>query len=277
MNSGKDFSRFKIVLPGAITSVSILCGLFALILTYNDSLIAKHSGWLVVSCWLIIFAAVIDGVDGKIARLTNSSSEFGIQFDSIADVITFGMASTIVLYRQIIKGAVAANPAYYLVPVAFLLCGAVRLARFNVTAGTEGKKCFYGLPIPTAAGSVVSLFLFFHALEGDISVKLIEQGVINTRIVISDYIKLKTTVIFTLFVSMLMVSTVRYGVSGDFFFGKIMQNKIRSAINLLILLFCIFINAGAAFFLMSLFYIFYHIFQIPFNKTGQQTSDSIKS
>jgi len=277
MNGGRDLSRFKIVLPGAITSISILCGLFALILTYNDALIAKHGGWLVVSCWLIIFAAVIDGVDGKIARLTNSSSEFGIQFDSIADVITFGMASTIVLYRQMIKGAVAINPAYYIVPVAFLLAGAVRLARFNVTASTEGKKCFYGLPIPTAAGSVMALFLFFHALEGDISATLIERGFISTGIVISDHIKLKTTVVFTLFVSMLMVSTVRYGVSGDFFFGRIIQNKIRSLINLAILVFCVFVNAGAAFFLMSLFYIFYHIFMIPFNKTDTQANVSIKS
>lgn len=244
----RDLSRYKIVLPGAITSISILCGLFAAILTYNESLLIKHNGWLVVSCWLIIFAAVIDGIDGKVARLTNSSSEFGIQYDSIADVITFGMAATIVLYRQMIKSAVGMNPAYYIVPIAFLLCGAIRLARFNTTATTGGKKCFYGLPIPTAAGTMMALFLFFNALENSFGVQL------------SAPLKLRITVIFAITVSILMVSTIEFSISGNFFFGQIMKNKIRSAINLAIFLF-LFYNAGVAFFLISVFYIAYHLIQ----------------
>ncbi|MBL8025608.1 MAG: CDP-alcohol phosphatidyltransferase family protein [Fibrobacteres bacterium] len=255
----RDLSKYKIVLPGAITSLSILCGLFAVIFAFNEDLIAHHGGWLVVSSWLVILAAMIDGIDGKIARMTNSSSEFGIQYDSIADVVTFGMASTIVIYRQIIMDAVVNNPAYYIIPIIILLCGAIRLARFNTTASTSGKKCFYGLPIPAAAGTMMALFLFLSALETGFDIDGFPS------IVLSTAAKLRITVIFALVVSILMVSTVKFSITHSFLFADIPKNKIRFGITLLIFL-VLFINAGTAFFLISVFYIIYHILAALFKK-----------
>src|SRR3989339_847285 len=186
-----DVSKYRIVLPGTITGVSILAGLFAIFFVIIGR---DKNGYYTLSCWLIIFAGIFDGLDGKVARLTRSSSEFGIQFDSIADVITFGTAASVVLFKQAFAERVADSPAYYLVPIIFLLCGAIRLARFNTTATTGAKKCFYGLPIPAAASAIMGLFLFFYALENIYGLSL------------SDEFKTRVTVFYTLLVSCLMVS-----------------------------------------------------------------------
>jgi len=238
-----NIQKYKIVLPGAITSLSILCGLFAIFLALTNH---EDGGYYIMSCWLIIFAAIIDGIDGKVARMTNSSSEFGIQYDSIADVIVFGVSATVVIFRQTYQELIDLNPAYYLIPILFLLCGAIRLARFNTTATTGSKKCFYGLPIPSAAGAIMSLFLLFHALE------------IDYHVAISEVLKIRITTLYTILVSVLMVSVIEYDTSNFFFFGKIKTHWFRSIINFFIVCF-LFVNAGIAFFLIGIFYITYNI------------------
>jgi CDP-diacylglycerol---serine O-phosphatidyltransferase len=246
---GMNIKKFKIILPGAITSISILCGLFAIFFSIMGH---DNAGTYTASCWLIIFAAIIDGVDGKVARLTNSSSDFGIQYDSIADIITFGTATSVVLFKQIFADLVEFSPAYYLLPIIYLLCGSIRLARFNTTATTGAKKCFYGLPIPSAAGTLMSLLLFFHALETIYGVPL------------SDALKTRVTVFYTLLVSVLMVSLVEHDITSRFFFGEIRKHWLRSIINFLIALYLIvgyilFDDAGTACFLVAAFYIFYSL------------------
>jgi CDP-diacylglycerol---serine O-phosphatidyltransferase len=244
-----DLKAIRLVLPSSITSLSILCGLFAI---FQVLVGTANQGTYTVSCWLIIVAALIDGIDGKVARLTNSSSEFGIQYDSIADIITFGVATTVVIFQQVAADLVGASPAYYLIPVIYLLCGAIRLARFNVTATTGAKKCFYGMPAPTAAISVVALFLTLHALKTIYGIP------------ISDAFRVRISVAWVLLVSLLMVSRVEFSIFARFFFIENRKHWIRTTLNVLIIgymaaSYVLFDDAGTAFFLLGIFYIGYHL------------------
>lgn len=245
-----DIKKYKIALPSLITSISILCGLFAIFLAIGGH---EDGGWFTTSCWLIIIAAITDGVDGKVARLTKTSSEFGIQYDSIADIITFGAAASVVIFKQMYLAQVEAAPIYYIFPVLFLLCGAIRLARFNVTATTGAKQCFYGLPIPTAASGMMALFLFFHWVEQT------PNPIPGLPIQLTPFAEetvLHITTLYLVLVSLLMVSLIKYDISGRFFFGDIKKHWFRSLINLCIVG-VLFFYPSLAFFLISVFYIFY--------------------
>jgi len=138
----------KIIFPSLITSVSMVCGFFAMLKSSDNQ--------IVQACYLVMIASLLDGVDGKVARLTNTASEFGIQYDSMADIVAFGIAPAFIYFRYFIYQR-GVDQIYLLLPVLFLVCGAVRLARFNVTASVFGKAAFTGLPIPAAAVTVVLL------------------------------------------------------------------------------------------------------------------------
>lgn len=244
-----DLKSFRLVLPSSITSLSILCGLFAI---FQVLVGQPNHGTYTVSCWLVIVAGLIDGIDGKVARLTNSSSEFGIQYDSIADIITFGVAGTVIIFRQVVADLVGTSPAYYLIPVIYLLCGAIRLARFNVTATTGAKKCFYGMPAPTAAITVMAMFLTLHALENIYGVPL------------SAAFKERLSVFGVLSVSLLMVSRVEFSIFARFFFVDNRKHWFRFLCNLAIVGYMavgyiLFDDAGTAFFLLGIFYVGYHL------------------
>ena len=244
-----DLKMFRLALPSSITSLSILCGLFAI---FQILIGPSNQGTYTVSCWLVIVAGLIDGIDGKVARMTNSTSEFGIQYDSIADIITFGVAGSVVIFRQVVADLVGTSPAYYLIPVIYLLCGAIRLARFNVTATTGAKKCFYGMPAPTAAITVMALFLFMHALEHIYGVPM------------SAAFKVRLSVFGVLLVSLLMVSRVEFSIFARFFFIDNRRHWIRFVGNTLIVGYMVagyilFDDAGTAFFLLGVFYIGYHL------------------
>lgn len=132
----------KIIFPSLITSFSMICG-FAAILLASD-------GRIITASYLILVAAFLDGLDGKVARLTNTASEFGIQYDSMADLVSFGVAPVVIYYRFFLYQR-GTEQMFVLLPIMFLLSGAIRLARFNVTASIYGKDYFTGMPIPTAA------------------------------------------------------------------------------------------------------------------------------
>lgn len=142
------------LLPNVCTTASLLCGVLALV----DISIGR----IVEACWLILLAVVLDGVDGKIARLTRSVSGFGLNYDSLADIVSFGVAPGLLIftYLEPINLRLAAS-----LSVLYIIFGALRLARFNVQASSEEKKVFIGLPIPVAAGTAVSAFLLFHQYQ----------------------------------------------------------------------------------------------------------------
>lgn len=140
------------ILPNLFTAASLLCGLLSITHIFR--------GDYEVACYLILISALLDGLDGKIAYLTRTQSAFGLHFDSLADLVAFGVAPAMLIYSwmqaitTIGTGKVATGVASL-----FVICGALRLARFNVQALREEKRNFTGLPIPAAAGAVVSTFL----------------------------------------------------------------------------------------------------------------------
>lgn len=136
----------KIIFPSLITCFSMIAGFGSILLSAENMLVDAGI--------LILISIILDGVDGKVARITDTASEFGVQLDSLADLVAFGVAPAALFYRFYLYHRVE-QPLFYLLPVMFLLCGAIRLARFNVTASVHGKTHFTGQPIPSAAGAIV--------------------------------------------------------------------------------------------------------------------------
>lgn len=203
------------ILPSLFTVGNIFCGYYSIISTL-------HSNWDRAAI-LIGIGYILDGLDGRIARLTKSASEFGVQLDSIADVVTFGAAPAILAFSWgfgPIEGL--ANPANHIVQFGFLatflfiMCGALRLARFNVQTKDGGsKRYFVGLPIPMGAGLLASIVHYFKT---------------PTLMVGSAYLWGWLVVI----VAMLMISTVRYFSFKEFDIKKARPSLALAAAALLI-------------------------------------------
>ncbi len=139
------------ILPNLITTASLFAGFLGMIWAM--------SGRFEDAAWAVLFSALMDGLDGKVARLTNTASEFGVQYDSLADVVAFGVAPAILLWQWQLHGFGRLGIAAAFI---FTACGALRLARFNVSAGgaSTSKKFFTGLPIPAAGCTAATLVLF---------------------------------------------------------------------------------------------------------------------
>lgn len=139
------------LLPNFFTAASIFTGFYAISL-------ALHSQFE-SAAWFIFLALIFDGLDGRVARLTNTTSQFGIEFDSLADIVAFGVAPAFLLYMYIGEsyGRIGVG-----ISALFIIFGAVRLARFNVMTARIEPTVFIGLPIPTAAVMVSIAILFFE-------------------------------------------------------------------------------------------------------------------
>ena len=136
------------LLPNLFTAASIFLAIL--------SLLASVKGDFEKAGWLIVLAAVFDTLDGRVARLTKTTSRFGAEFDSLADVIAFGLAPAMLLY---FAHGINHGKFGILAAALFVIFGAVRLARFNVTAPETGPNVFVGLPIPSAAIFLVTWVL----------------------------------------------------------------------------------------------------------------------
>lgn len=142
---GKKLAIYIYVLPNLITTGNILFGFYATI--------ASIKGDFLYAAYAIVAAAFFDQMDGRMARLTRSTSKFGAEYDSLCDLVSFGMAPAILLYQW------ALHPfgrLGWVICFLYVACGALRLARFNVQAHVVEKNYFQGLPIPMAAGIVAS-------------------------------------------------------------------------------------------------------------------------
>lgn len=142
------------VLPNLMTTGNLACGFFAVL-----QAIKGNFAW---SAYAIVVAAVFDQLDGRLARLTRSTSKFGAEYDSLCDLVSFGMAPAMMLYLWALQPF---GRLGWVVSFLFVACGALRLARFNVQANVVEKNYFQGLPIPMAAGIVASSVLAFQDLE----------------------------------------------------------------------------------------------------------------
>jgi CDP-diacylglycerol--serine O-phosphatidyltransferase len=163
-----DLRKTLFLLPNMITLSSIFCGFDSIRLTGS----ATGDDDYYRASLLLVYALFFDMLDGRVARLTKTQSAFGLQIDSLADVVSFGVAPALLVYKW---SLVQRGTLGLVVAFTFAAAGAVRLARFNVLSMTEsGKptkpgKYIVGLPVPGAAGILVSLVVANHAIAGDLS------------------------------------------------------------------------------------------------------------
>jgi len=180
------------VLPNLFTVTSIFCGFYAVTLCAGAATPAQ----LYQAALAIFFAMFFDAFDGRVARLTKTQSDFGVQLDSLADVISFGAAPALLVYKWALASLGFAG---VFISFAFAACGALRLARFNVIAQRSGHggggRFFVGLPIPLAAGMIISLVIANYGARG--------ATVLDPRAQVP-------VAALVLLLSLLMVSTIRY-------------------------------------------------------------------
>ncbi|MEI6125918.1 MAG: CDP-diacylglycerol--serine O-phosphatidyltransferase [Pseudomonadota bacterium] len=170
------------ILPNFLTSLSLFFGFYSIVTTMQ--------GDFLKASWAIIIAALFDGLDGRIARMTHTTTRFGVEYDSLSDLVAFGVAPAALAYGWVLNqygrwGWVAA--------FLYVACGAIRLARFNIQTTTVKGNFFTGLPIPAAAGMVTATAIFcFHF---DIA----DKKLLSIFFILTIYI-----------LAFLMVSTIRF-------------------------------------------------------------------
>lgn len=147
-----DKLQLMYIFPNLFTAASAFLGVI--------SIIASVNGQYFKAITYIVFSLILDGLDGRVARLTKTTSKFGVEFDSLADIVAFGVAPAMLFYFSVGQNFGRLGS---LVAALFVVFGAIRLARFNVMTGTYEPSVFIGLPIPTAA--IVSAFWVGLSLE----------------------------------------------------------------------------------------------------------------
>lgn len=141
--------RLAFFLPNTFTALNMACGFFSIILGWK--------GQFYQASMILVLGAIFDSVDGRVARMTGTQSAFGEQFDSISDVVTFGVAPAFLVYNKFFTGM---GRIGLITSFIFLLCGALRLARFNANIDKVSSDFFQGLPIPSGALALIGVTLF---------------------------------------------------------------------------------------------------------------------
>jgi len=173
-------SRGLFVLPTLFTVGNLFCGYL--------SIWSSIRGTFDISAYLIIAAGILDALDGRIARMTHSTSAFGEQYDSMADLVSFGVAPAVLAYSW---GLADFHRLGWMVSFLFVVCGSMRLARFNIQAHVVDKRYFVGLPIPAGAGTIATVVL---ATPERLVSRVWMGGLLGLTIILSY----------------LMISTIRY-------------------------------------------------------------------
>lgn len=229
------------ILPNTLTLGGMFCGFYAILSSFK--------GHFTISAWAILIAVIFDGLDGWVARLTNSTTKFGIQLDSLSDLVAFGVAPAVLIYSWGLQpyGRLGWGAAFL-----FVICGALRLARYNVQMGTSESKAFVGLPIPAAGIVVASLVLFYNEVIGSLAGR-------NYVILVIPFI-----------LAALMVSTLRFhGI-------KELDFKTRKPFWLLVVIVVafvmVFVNPEIVLFIFSIIYVAWGMIEgtILFRKKRKQ-------
>ncbi|APE31163.1 CDP-diacylglycerol--serine O-phosphatidyltransferase [Halomonas aestuarii] len=154
---GKKIRRKGVyLLPNLFTTSALFSGFFAMV--------AAIDGDFTTASIAIFIAMVLDGLDGRVARLTNTQSDFGAEYDSLSDMLSFGVAPGLVAFIWILQDI---GKTGWVVAFLYVACAALRLARFNVQIGSVDKKWFIGLPSPSAAALVAASVWTFHSFDAD--------------------------------------------------------------------------------------------------------------
>jgi len=178
----ESIRRGVYILPNLFTTGGLFAGFYSIVKTVN--------GEYDVAAWFILVAAIFDALDGRVARMTGTTSTFGVEYDSLSDLVGFGVAPGLLMYMWALKPF---GKLGWLAAFLYVVCGALRLARFNVQVNTIESKRFLGLPIPAAAGMVAACVLIFYYFGG------------------SGAIVKKVSILLLIYVlAFLMVSNIRY-------------------------------------------------------------------
>ncbi|MGL6212248.1 CDP-diacylglycerol--serine O-phosphatidyltransferase [Billgrantia desiderata] len=157
IENGKKVRRKGIyLLPNLFTTSALFAGFF--------SVVAGINGDFTAAAVAIFIAMVLDGLDGRVARLTNTQSAFGAEYDSLSDMLSFGVAPALVAFTWILQDI---GKTGWVVAFLYVACAALRLARFNVQLGSVDKKWFIGLPSPSAAAFVAASVWTFHSFDAE--------------------------------------------------------------------------------------------------------------
>lgn len=238
------------LLPNTLTLCGMFSGFFAILSAIN--------GHYVNAAWAIVLANIFDGLDGWIARLTNTSTRFGIELDSLSDLVAFGVAPSILMY----KWALSPFGRFgWAVAFLFVACGALRLARFNIQTGSPGSKSFKGMPIPAAATVLSSIVIFYYEFW---------KGLPEKNVFL---------LIITMLLSLLMVSTLRYHGLKEIDFRE--RKPFWFLVVFVMILFVLLIHPSTAIFIFAMTYLFWglieNIYIIIKRKRSRQIEHIIES
>ncbi len=196
------------LLPNAFTTAALFCGFFAIVQAMNHQF---------ETAAIAIFASlVLDGMDGRIARMTNTQSAFGEQYDSLADMVSFGVAPALVAYEWVLKDF---GKWGWLAAFTYCAGAALRLARFNANVGVVDKKFFQGLPSP-AAGALIAGFIWLAD---------------DNKIPVRDSAIPWVTFLITIYAGLTMVSNAR------FYSGKALDIRYRVSFGVMVLMILTFV------------------------------------
>ena len=213
------------LLPNLFTTAALFCGFYGIVSSIN--------GQFETAAIAIFVAMVLDGVDGRVARLTNTQSDFGAEFDSLADMVSFGLAPALIMYLWTLSNF---GKMGWLVSFIYVACAALRLARFNTQASHSDKRFFQGLASPAAAAVVAGLIWNGELLKSYVSMPSLQ------------YIALATT----LFAGLLMVSNIRY----HSFKGVNWRSKVPFVTTLMFVFVLVFVSAEPALVLFAIFFVY---------------------
>ena len=235
-------SNYRGIFPGTFTMGNVVCGFLAILSAFE--------GNITTACWFVILAAFLDALDGKVARLSGSSSRFGIELDSLADFLSFGVAPAVLVYAIKLSSL---GKWGWIISVVYIMAAAYRLARFNLFATTEEKKSFMGLPVPIAALALVSFIIFSYDIWGRL-----QYGELLVSMII-------------LF-AFLMVSQVRYETMPDRFDTP--QKRIKLAIALFVAVMAVFRPRLLLFPIFSLYILYgmvWEVYRLFYKSVGKVT------
>ncbi|MCX7991589.1 MAG: CDP-diacylglycerol--serine O-phosphatidyltransferase [Proteobacteria bacterium] len=210
------------ILPNLLTSASLMSGFYAIVSVWNEN--------FVYAAYAIIISAIFDMLDGRIARMMGAASRFGVEYDSLADLVAFGVAPSLLIYAWALRpyGRIG-----WMAGFLYLICGALRLARFNVQINTVESRKFNGLPIPGAALVISSAVIFYYELAGE-----------------GQTLKEYFVLLLTFALAFLMISTIKYHSFKDL---DPIKRKPFSALTFAILVFILIIAKHEVFLFLIFF------------------------
>jgi CDP-diacylglycerol--serine O-phosphatidyltransferase len=254
-------SRFRktiFLLPNMFTAGNMVLGILSITYAINDALTLSVAAEtkVIPFVWpakFIVFATLLDFMDGFVARATNTTSKFGQEFDSLSDLVSFGMAPAILIYLSVLRYQ---NGLGLFITILYVVCAAIRLARFNVQAQVEEKSHFMGLPSPAAAGIIASYVLLSRWPD------FYEKGIVLNKVMgwyeeNLNFVEFWGIPILTVIIALVMISTISYPSLKKFKLESIRPITLLFVVCVVFMLFKAFELTA---FLLLTFYLFWGIF-----------------